>query len=330
LPVLVAIACSPDRIAMQEQSRPEPRPKANYDQITEEPTEVITPEEDGGPADADMPEGEAGVMVGTTSVVVTSRTASVKSTTKTTGMLAWKTLRTEVGIWTGNPFNVGIPYTSPTKRGFSDQEFEMPFTIPCETQLAGATAKSHHTARWRNLQGSRGDTGMEGRCAPPKPHFSMSTGSQQSGDGATLTVSAGHSVSLESINTNFGIPAASPSELTWVMDQSEIATGSATSVLPSHGTHEVRLSLINDAGQGEAAATIVVVPPDLADGCDNPVTDEVETNCDGQGGYQYSIGGVSDLGTQYCYEIDHYEYDPNTNTIEFIYTETVACWTVQQ
>jgi hypothetical protein len=277
-----------------------------------------------------MPDGAVGVLQGSTAITIRNTTADLVSATGATGGISWKTLKTDGRVWTGSPFNTGTPFSSGTHRGFTAQVWSTNFSLPCATQAAGVTATSVHTARWKNLQGDRGETNDEKRCAPPRPHFTMSTSSQQSGDGATLTISAGHSLSLQSTTADFGEPAAAPSALTWILDQSQIATGSGTSLVPPHGTHTVWLSLTNDSGQGEVTGTVVVVPPDLADSCDNPVTDVVETNCGGQGGgYQYGVGGGSVHGTQYCWEIDHYEYDPNTNTIDYLYTETVYCWAME-
>lgn len=161
----------------------------------------------------------------------------------------------------------------------------------------------------------------------PRPRFSMSTSSQQSGDGGTLTLSAGHSVALQSTTTDFGSPAAPAADLVWIRDQTQLATGPSTSFVPEYGTHTVTLSLINQAGQGEASATLVVVPPDEAGSCDDPLTDVVETNCNGEGdGGSYGVGGGSSNGTRYCWVLDWYDWNSFTQRYEYWYSQEVYCW----
>lgn len=164
---------------------------------------------------------------------------------------------------------------------------------------------------------------------PPKPRFSMNSASQQSGDGGTLTISAGHSLSLQNTTTDFGDPAASPSNHVWWSDQTTIGTGAAQTYTPGYGTHDIWATLESTGGFGEAHASVVVVAPDEAGSCDDPVTDVVEVNCDGEGDNgQYAVGNCVGSGspTRWCLVNQWYDWNEATQQYEYWYTEELYCW----
>ena len=164
---------------------------------------------------------------------------------------------------------------------------------------------------------------------PPAPRFRMSTNLQTSGDGGTLTISAGHPVSFAATTTDFGYPAASAGDHIWVLDQSQFGTGASAGILPGYGSHTVWLRLPHSAGQGEASGSITVVAPDEAGSCDDPVTDVVEVNCNGQGDNgQYAVGNCvgSGGGTRWCLVNQWYDWNEATQRYEFWYTEELYCW----
>lgn len=165
-------------------------------------------------------------------------------------------------------------------------------------------------------------------CRVPAPKFAMSTNTQHSGQGGTLTLSAGHSVTLQSTTTDFGVPATTAGDLTWIFDQTQLGTGASHSFTPSYGTHTITLSLINSTGQGEASGTLVVVPPDEAGSCDDAMTDVVETDCDGNNNGSYGVGAgpVMTGGTQRCWVLDWYVWNETLGHHIYDHTETVACW----
>lgn len=163
-------------------------------------------------------------------------------------------------------------------------------------------------------------------CRLPKPKFTMTTDTQTSGDGGTLTISVGYAVSLQSTTTDLGYPQASSSDLTWFLDQTEIATGTSASVTPGDGTHTVTLQITNGAGSAEATATIEVHSSDEAGSCDDPLTDVVESDCDGDQAGRYSQCGSTASGTRYCSVLDWYVWNENTQQYQYSYTEEVYCW----
>jgi hypothetical protein len=211
-------------------------------------------------------------------------------------------------------------------------------TISTSNNTCGLTGKSRTTATasahetvftiWELTKTALGDDVLQPQCRLPKPKFAMTTTAQTSGGGGSLTISEGHLVTLQSTTTDFGLPATTADDLVWMMDQAQIGTGASASVVPPYGTHTITLQLANSAGQGEVSATVVVVPSDGAGSCDDPLTDVVETDCDGDGSgtYQYAVGTMVGAGTHHCWELDHYEYDPNTGTDEYMYTTQLYCW----
>jgi hypothetical protein len=172
----------------------------------------------------------------------------------------------------------------------------------------------------------------EDDCQPelqlPRPRFVMSSSSQQS-EGGTLTISAGHSISLQATTTDFGYPAATVNDHDWSLDGTQLGTGASTSTVPGYGSHTVHLTLANSTGQGEATATIIVVAPDEEAGaCDDPLTDVVEVECDGPSNNgPYAVGGtVSGGGTRWCLVNQWYDWNEATQRYEYWYTEELYCW----
>lgn len=166
-------------------------------------------------------------------------------------------------------------------------------------------------------------------CELPDPRFSMASQSQQSGQGGALTVSAFNTVVLTNTTTDFGVPAAT--NATWFLDGSQIATGNGTSVALPAGTYTVALRLDDGAeNEAEVTASLTFVDDSEAGSCDDPLTDVVEINCDGEGdGGEYGAGGVSQTGTQYCYELDWYHWNESLGQYEYWYTQVVSCWYAQ-
>jgi hypothetical protein len=165
---------------------------------------------------------------------------------------------------------------------------------------------------------------------PPKPRISMNSASQQSGDAGTLTISAGHSVTLSATTTDYGYPAATVNDHDWSLDGTQLGTGASTSTVPGYGSHTVHLTLANSAGQGEATATIIVVAPDEEAGaCDDPLTDVVEEECDDGNNGPYAVQNTVGAGggsTRWCLVNQWYDWNPATEQYEYWYTEELYCW----
>ena len=124
--------------------------------------ETISPEEDGGPPDSEMPPSAPGIIQASTAIGLhdNNTRADLVSLTSVSSGIAWKTLRTEGSLWTGSMFN-NSEFQSGTKRGFDTQVWSNSFPINCTTQAAGIWADSWHTARWWNLEGERDETADE-------------------------------------------------------------------------------------------------------------------------------------------------------------------------
>lgn len=180
---------------------------------------------------------------------------------------------------------------------------------------------------WQLTQPESAPDKQQPACRVPAPKFSMSSSSQTSGSGGTLTISDGHSITLTSTTTDFGVPAAQAGDLTWAFDQTQIGTGSSKTYTPPYGSHSITLSLTNSTGQGEASATVVVVPSDEAGSCDDELTDVVETNCDEQGSPGgYGVGGSSSSGTRNCWVLDWYVWNEGLGHYVFDHSDEISCW----
>jgi hypothetical protein len=180
------------------------------------------------------------------------------------------------------------------------------------------------------LWASKWDT-FDEECLPPprkpKPKFVASTATQTSGDGGTLTVTAGYPITLTATTSDYGYPAAAASDHEWYVDQTPLGSGASTSHTPGMGTHSLWVSLGNSAGFEDVSMNVVVSAPDEAGSCDDPLTDVVEGNCNGQGN-PTSVGvcSSSSSGTRYCYELDWYVWNEGLGRYVFGYTEEVYCW----
>lgn len=180
-------------------------------------------------------------------------------------------------------------------------------------------------------QGSRVLFGELVLLKKPEPHFGMSSSSQLSGDGGTLTLSAGHSITLTATTTNLGTTPTTMASHEWWFDQSMMGTGSTYTFTPSHGEHDVWVSLQNIAGASDVHATVVVAVPEEAGSCDDQMTDVVETDCDENnthGAYAVAGGraGDSNYGELWCLWEDRYVWSPSQGNYVLAYSTKVSCW----
>lgn len=201
--------------------------------------------------------------------------------------------------------------------------------VDCRSEAKNIELNSTHRVRFA-LTGYDGNpqhaiASCSPDVRPPKPRFSMSTASQQSGDGGSLTISAGHAVTLAATTTDYGYPAAQVGDHVWMVDQTQVGTGSSTIIVPSHGSHDVWVSLTNQTGQSEAWATVTVVASDEAGSCDDLVTDFVEL-CEENVPRPYGVGGGEYNGTEYCWVNDWYRWSSTQQRYVYWYTQPLYCW----